>query len=132
MNYNDFIQFKSLEGELKVYHRKQDMAMTVSDKELVFQKPHVNYHISLEHIVSIVPFRATLATQKVRFGGLHANGHELAPMSSGSDKYRLVVSQAIMHNRSGLFAMGQTEFIVPFAQETLQAVAAHGGLREFQ
>lgn len=58
MNDN-FISIKTLDGDLKHSHKKHDFGLTVSTKELVFQKPHVNYHIRLEDIISITPFERT-------------------------------------------------------------------------
>jgi hypothetical protein len=125
MNH-DFIKIKSLEGELKISHKKKDMGMTVSTKELVLQKPHVNYHIKLENIVSIVSFESIYA-KPVTFVSHRSSGNEVTK-NIGVQQYKFYVREAVMHNRSGIFQLGPMEFIMPMIAELLHAVAEHGGM----
>jgi hypothetical protein len=122
----DFIQLKSLEGELKLSHKKSDFGITVSTKELVYQKPHLNYYIMLEDIVSIVPYETV--GKPVRFvHSRHAN-NEIMNLSVGQNHYRIRAHGATMHSRSGLFRLGPTEFVLPIADELLRSIAQYGRL----
>jgi hypothetical protein len=120
------MQIKSLEGELKLSHKKKDFGLTVSTKELVYQKPHVNYIIRLEDILSILPYESV--GRPVRFiARRHAN-HEITNMGIGRDHYRISTNGATMHSRSGLFRLGPMEFVLPVRPELLQYIALYGQL----
>lgn len=127
---SDFIRIKALEGELKWYHKRKDLAATVSTKEFVLQKPHVNYHIMLEDIISIVPYEEARA-KRVPFVNRKASGNEVTYLTSGRQQYRFHVRKAVMHNRSGIMAMGPAVFIIPVINELLQAIAEYGGMNSF-
>ncbi|OXM88238.1 hypothetical protein [Paenibacillus rigui] len=126
MNYQ-FIKIKSLEGELKISHKKSDFGITVSTKELVYQKPHANYHIQLEHIISIMPFEP-LGGKGITFQNKRASGNEIINMSSGMSHYRIHVQNATLHNRSGIFTLGAAQFILPVHDDLLLAISKYGGL----
>ncbi len=125
--YNDFIQIKSLDGELKISHKKHDFGVSISTKELVFQKPHVNYHIKLENIVSIVPFQTT-GSKWFTFVHQRSSGNEVTHVDPGLQHYKFYVREAIVHNRSGMFHIGPMEIILPVFYDLLQAIAEYGGL----
>jgi hypothetical protein len=128
--YNDFLQLKSLEGELKISHKKRDFGITVSTKEFVYQKPHVNYLVRLEDIVTVTPFEI-----KNERKGPHAwkgvPTVELAGLAISDHHYRIYASAAVMHSRSGIFALGATEFILPLMPDLLRSIAQHGQLHSF-
>lgn len=124
--YNDFLQLKSLEGELKISHKKKEFGISVSTKELVYQKPHVNYYIKLEDIVSIIPYETV--GKPVRFVSSRSSGNEIANMSIGQNHYRIYTRKAVMHSRSGIFEMGATEFVLPIAKDLLTHAACYGRL----
>lgn len=126
MNYN-FIKIKSLDGELKISHKKSDFGITVSTKELVYQKPHVNYHIPLDQITSIMPYESS-GGKVIAFHNKRAAGDEIINMSSGVAHYRVHVQSATLHNRSGIFAMGAAQFILPIHHDLLMAISKYGGL----
>jgi len=128
--YNDFLQIKSLEGELKLSHKKRDFGITVSTKELVYQKPHVNYLIPLDKIVTITPFEDASSPGRRR-GWKGIPTYELSGLAIGKDHYRIYALEAVMHSRSGIHALGSTEFILPMAPELLRAVARYGQLNAF-
>lgn len=123
----DFMSINSLEGELKLSHKKTDFGLTVSTKELVLQKPHVNYYIRLEHILSIVPFE-TKGFKAVTFANRRAAGNELTHLSLGATHYRLYVSEALIHNRSGTFRIGEAQFIMPIHEDLLKAISHYAGM----
>ncbi|PZE21756.1 hypothetical protein [Paenibacillus xerothermodurans] len=126
MNEN-FISIKAIDGDLKISHKKRDFGITVSTKELIYQKPHANYHIKLEDILSIVPFD-TAGVKAVTFHNRRASGEEIINMSAGIPHYRVYARQAVLHNRSGLFPMGGTQLILPILKDLLLAISKYGGL----
>lgn len=128
--YNHFLQIKSLEGELKMSHKKRDFGITVSTKELVYQKPHVNYIVKLEHIVTITPFEADQSA-KTRRGWKGIPTYELQGLAIGKNHYRIYTSAATMHSRSGIFPLEATEFILPLLPDVLESIARYGQLNAF-
>ncbi|MCR8631735.1 hypothetical protein [Paenibacillus radicis (ex Xue et al. 2023)] len=126
MNEN-FIAIKTYQGELKLSHKKGDFGITVSTKELIYQKPHANYYIKLEDIISIVPFDNS-NVKAITFHNRRSSGEEIIKMSSGSSHYRIYVRSVVLHNRSGIFAMGTAQFILPIHNELLMAISKYGGL----
>jgi hypothetical protein len=125
---DNFISIKMLDGDLKHSHKKHDFGLTVSTKELVFQKPHVNYHIRLEDIISITPFEQPIGSRPVTFHNRRASGDEMVNFHTGMQHYRVYVREAVVHNRSGIFTLGAVQFILPILQELLLAISRYGGL----
>ncbi|MFS0727974.1 hypothetical protein [Paenibacillus sp. 1P07SE] len=123
----DFIQLRSLEGELKLSQKKSNYGVTVSTRELVFHKPHVNYHIKLADIISITPFEA-------QTGRLFAHKNkredraEYISTTPDTDQYRLYVSAATVHNRSGLKTLGAMQFVFPLHKRLMEVIARYSGL----
>lgn len=127
----DFIRIKSLSGELKRSHKKKGLGITVSTEELVFQQPHVNYHILLKDIVSIVPFSSEKGepVTVIHRGGGH---HEVAKARLGTaDRFRFYVKKAVIHNRSGRKTMGPMQFVMPVHGEMLREIAEYGEMDAF-
>jgi hypothetical protein len=123
----DFIAIKTVQGDLKLSHKKRDFGITVTTKELIYQKPHANYHIKLEDIVSIVPFDNS-NVKTITFHNRRSAGDEIINMSTGNSHYRVYVRSAVHHNRSGLFPMGAAQFILPIHSDLLLAISKYGGL----
>lgn len=119
------MKLKPLEGELKLSHKKTNFGITVSTKELVLHKPHVNYYLNLEDIVSITPFESKGATQ-VRFVNKHNTQQEIVNADDGTPHYNVYVKQATIHNRSGLFTLGTMRFVIPIHQELMKAIGQFG------
>ena len=124
---DSFIHIKSIDGDLKLVHKKRDFGITVSTKELVYQKPHVNYHIKLEDIVSIVPFDIA-ELKAITFKNRRNQGSESMNMSAGMPHYKIHAQQAILHNRSGIFPLGSAQFILPIHHDLLLAISQYSGL----
>ncbi len=123
----DFIQIKYLEGELKISHKKRDYGLTISTKEFVLHKPHINYIVKLANIVSIIPFDArTLKT--IRFESQRSRSREVTESYGQGQHYKIHVASAVVHNRSGLYEMGQMDFIIPIHDRLLQAISRYSGL----
>ncbi|KZE80151.1 hypothetical protein [Paenibacillus elgii] len=128
---NEFIKIKGLEGDLKISHKKRDFGLTVSTKELVFQKPHANYHIKLEDIISILPYEPPYGARPITFQKSGASGSETVSMQSGMPHYRLYVKEATVHNRSGIFRLDGVQFVLPILRDLLLAISQYGGLKSF-
>ncbi|MBJ6360585.1 hypothetical protein ACFOQM_04585 [Paenibacillus sp. GCM10012307] len=123
----DFIQVKTLDGELKLSQKKTDYGITVSTKELVFHKPHLNYYMKFEDIVSIVPFEFK-GKRKISFETRSDELTEFASSSVNSNSYKLYVRNATVHNRSGQFQTGRMQFILPLSDSLMKVVAEYSGM----
>jgi hypothetical protein len=130
MNEN-FIQIKSIQGDLKISHKKRDFGITVSTKELVYQKSNANYHFKLEDIISIMPYD-TSDVKAITFHNRRSSGNEIINMSIGIPHYRFYVQRAVLHNRSGIYQLGAAQFILPILKDLLLVVSKYAGLNEFQ
>lgn len=126
--YNDFIALKNLEGELKIVHKKSNWGMTVTTEEFIVQKPHINYLIKLQDIISVIPLDSYPARKKLKFSHGESIGSELAFAAPSSRLYRFYVRQAHIHNRSGIRRIGTSEFVLPVADELLRAISLHGNM----
>jgi hypothetical protein len=125
----DFIAIKNLLGELKISHKKGDFGLTVTDREFVLQRPHMNIHVLLEDIVSIVPDHAVDAHGPKRFADRRGMGVEAVRTVSSIPHYRIYVRAAQMHNRSGIMTLRGLLLVIPVLDELLQVMAQHGGLQ---
>ncbi|WP_261306093.1 hypothetical protein [Paenibacillus andongensis] len=121
---SDFIPIKSLEGDLKMSHKKRDFGLTVSSKELILHKPHINYYFKLEHIISILPYDKS-ALKAVTFVNLRSANQEFTHVAPGSDYFRIYVQAATVHNRSGLFEIGPTDIIIPIHPSMLKVISEY-------
>lgn len=119
---SDFIRLKHLEGELKLTQMNRSLGTSVTSKELVFQKPHMTYHLFLHDIVSMVPIK--LEQKNVVF----FKSSETISTDFGSDYYKLVVKWARIVTRSGVMERENAEFIVPLSEKMLQYIAQYSGL----
>jgi hypothetical protein len=126
MNEN-FIRIKALEGELKLSHKKHEFGLTVSTKEFVLQKPHVNYHVKLADITGIIPFEIR-GNPTMTFPGRHAASNEITTVSVGPQHYKFFVREATVHNRSGIFKLGRAQFIMPVLPDLLHAISQYAGM----
>ena len=119
---SDFIRLKNLEGELKLTQMNKNLGCSVTSKELVFQKPHMTYHLFLHDIVSMVPVK--LYSTPISFR--HQN--EVIQSVFGSDYYKLSVKWARIVTRSGVVERENMEFIVPLSGKMLSYIAQYSGL----
>jgi hypothetical protein len=119
--YDNFMKIKQLVGELKWSHKNHGLGLTVSTKELVLQKPHINYHILLEDIVSIMVYKPIGKTD-VRLEREQGIQQEITKLAIGGQQYRFYVRKATVHNRSGQFSLGSMDFILPVHSKLLQAI----------
>lgn len=123
----DFLSIRSMEGELKLSHKKRGYGLTVTTKELIFQKPHSNYYVQLEDILSIVP-TDPYGLKPIRRVSDWTEQSGLVSVAPGSRHYRLMLRKAVIHNRSGLRTMGACDLILPIGDRMLEAIALWAGL----
>ncbi|MCY9659121.1 hypothetical protein P5G65_21795 [Paenibacillus chondroitinus] len=119
---SDFIQIKSLEGDLKMSHKKKDYGLTITTKELILHKPHMNYYFKLEKIISIVPYEIS-STKAMSFVNARSGNQETTHLAPGSDHFRIYVQGATVHNRSGLFELGPINIVIPIYPVMLGAIS---------
>lgn len=125
--HHDFIQIKSLNGELKISHKMSNIGLTVTTEELVIQKPHLNYHIPLDRIVSIIPYESRL--RGYSYVNRRDEREEVVRLGAGIPHYKLHVSNSTMHNRSGIFQTGQMEFVLPLHEDLLASISRYSELK---
>ncbi|UJF35418.1 hypothetical protein [Paenibacillus hexagrammi] len=129
----DFIKIKTLDGDLKMSHKKRDYGLTVSTHELVLHKPHVNYYFKLKDIISIVPYEPA-AMKSITFVNWRSSNQETTHIDTASKHYRIFVKGATVHNRSGIFTLGATDVIIPIHSNMMEAISEcvqHQGLTAF-
>ncbi|MGF7033559.1 hypothetical protein J2T17_004507 [Paenibacillus mucilaginosus] len=129
---DDFMQIKTMQGELKISHKKRHFGLTVSTQELIYQKPHANFYIKLQDILSITPFEVPVGSRPMRLSASSSTASETVYMQEGMPHYRFYVKEAHVHNRSGIFHMGPSQFILPVHEDLLRAISKYGGMDTFE
>lgn len=125
----DFIQLKQLDGELKWSQKKTDYGITVSTKELVFHKPHLNYHLKFDDVISITP--CELKERRVTLTSKREENVEYVRTTAFQPSYRVYVRKATIHNRSAQYVTGPMQFVLPLAEPLLKVVGQYSGLNQF-
>lgn len=123
----DFISIASMEGELKLSHKKQGYGYTVTTREFIIQKPHSNYYLQLSDIISILPAEP-YGLKPVRHMPEWPEHAGLVSVAPGSKHYRIMVRQAVIHNRSGMRTLRACDFILPMDERMFHAVISWSGL----
>jgi hypothetical protein len=119
----DFIKIKHLHGELVLSHKKDGIGISVTTKEMFFQKPHHTYHILFEDILSIVPYPLKQKQTKISISD------ELQVHSSFNHHlYRVTTSELIVINRNGRFVRQGAELILPLSHCFLEKVDQYSDL----
>ncbi len=119
MAYSDFIQVKRLRGELLLSQKRNHWGCTLTTKELIFQKPHLSYHLLLDDIIGIVPFHPK-----------HGPGAEgwISPWETpdpSASPYKITANRLTIIRRSGAVRRGQTDLILPLNQRFLRYFREH-------
>ncbi|MCM3745845.1 hypothetical protein M3223_00615 [Paenibacillus pasadenensis] len=124
----DFLPVRELEGHLLLSIKKTDFGLTVSTRELVYHKPHVNYYLKLDDMVSLVPYEIKQGLIKP-YANIRNNGNaEVSIRATDTAAYRIHVSAAVMHNRSGRFTLGSMQFVLPIPPRMLELIGKHSGM----
>lgn len=126
---SDFLQVKGLTGELKVSHKKGPFGLTLSTRELVVQKPHLNYYILFENILSIVPCESVRLDRKAMAASRTSRGEiSYGSISAGSAYYALYAQEVVVHHRGGIHRTGPMEFRLPIYKRLIEELARYGGM----
>lgn len=123
----DFISIPAMEGELKLSHKKQGYGYTVTTREFIIQKPHANYYLKLSDILSILP-SDPYGLKPLRHLPEWPEHSGLVSVAPGSRHYRIMVSRAVLHNRSGMRNLASCDFILPLDERMFRAVVSWSGL----
>lgn len=119
MAYSKFIQVKRIRGELLLSQKRNYWGCTLTTKELIFQKPHLSYHLLLDDIIGMVPFHPHPRTRVE--GWIDAG--ELANHSLST--YKITTNRLTIIRRNGISKRGQTDLIVPLNQRFLRYFQKH-------
>lgn len=114
MAYSDFIQVKRLRGELLLSQKRNHWGCTLTTKELIFQKPHISYHLLLDDIIGMVPFHPKHPTRGEGWIG------PWAVLDHSSSTYKITASRLTIIRRNGIGRRGKTDLIVPLNQRFLR------------
>lgn len=125
MNSN-FLKLMPMAGDLKLSHKKNHFGVTVSTKEVVLHKPHANYYLNFEDVISITPFESKLFAP-FRFVNKQETQQEIVQADDGTPRYRFYAKKATLHNRSGLFTLGTIQFVIPVHRDLMKAIGLYGG-----
>ena len=128
----DFIAIKAMEGELKLSHKRKQLGLTVTTEQLIIQKPHVNYYISLLSIISIRPEEIRWNRRPLPITHGHAEGSERVYETDGLKHYRLDVQEAKLHNRSGIRELGRCEFVLPMTDQMVRLISQYAELNAIE
>jgi hypothetical protein len=120
MAYSDFIQVKRIRGELLLSHKRNHWGCTLTTKELIFQKPHLSYHLLLADIVGMVPYHP-----KHRTRGEGWIDQWEPPDRSTDSTYKITTNRLTIISRNGTARRGQTDLIVPLNQRFLRFFQKH-------
>ena len=123
----DFIKVQSLDGELKMSHKKRDYGLTLTTKELILHKPHVNYYFRLEDIITILPFDMR-SLKTITIVNTYSANTESTVFNAGSKHFKLFVKASTVHNRSGIFQLGPSDVIIPILDQMLKLISEFSGL----
>jgi hypothetical protein len=120
-----FIKLKRLQGELVLSQNKDGFGISITTKEIFFQKPHHTYYIQFENILSIIPFQLKPKQTTISIAD------ELKVHSSFSHQlYKITTSELIVLNRNGRY-IRQGELILPLSQRFLEKINQYSDLTLF-
>lgn len=115
MPFTDFIQVKSMEGELLISQKRNQLGCTLTTKELIFQKPHTSYQIMLSNILGLIPFQLKRPTPNWEIIGDSA----VLPRFT-QHYYRISANRVRVINRNGSYERGPTDLLVPLNDRFIQ------------
>lgn len=119
MPYTNFIPVKRMIGHLIISQKRNHWASTLTTKELIFQKPHLSYHILLTDVIGIIP---------CDMKGIHphlAHDFSLSTPKNPANYYKISINKLFVINRNGIFTNGATDLIVPLNKRFLQYIQKH-------
>jgi hypothetical protein len=125
MHRSQFIPVKRLAGDLIVSQKRSRLGLTLTTREMIFQKPHLSYHFMLEDIIGIMPFKTNLRGEPNHFGG------ETWTTSRPSGKYyKISASRLVVIHRGGVQERDRTDLVIPLTDSFLEYIRRHTDFTE--
>lgn len=121
MYNHHFINVKSMAGELIFSQKRQQLACTLTTKEVIFQQPHATYHILLEDIIGIAPFQLKKARNHIG-----VIGETQLITQFPQEYYKLSANKAVVIKPSGVYERHQAHVIVPLNRRFIDQLIKHG------
>lgn len=113
---------KQLAGHLIISQKKNQWGITLTTKELVFQKPHLSYHILLDDIIGIIPY-------EINKGNHPFSEHiETSVEPFTRHYYKLTLSALTMIRRQGITHLSSTDLIISLNQRILDFLQKYTSL----
>ncbi|WP_124728068.1 hypothetical protein [Staphylospora marina] len=117
MHSSQFIPVKRLAGELIVSRKRGIFGLTLTTRELVFQKPNLSYHLMLEDIIGILPFTS------IRFSGLtEENGPGIRPFGK---PVKITATRLVVIHRGGATEKRMTDLVIPMPTGFMEYMRRH-------
>jgi hypothetical protein len=112
---NDLIQVKELLGELKLSQKRRGYGVTITTKEIIFQRPYLSYHVLFKDVISLHSISSP--PKNIKF--------EVDPITTvsttfGSEYYKLVASKVTVYSKNGSSEQVDTEFLVSLSDHFIQ------------
>lgn len=122
MHNTQFIQVKSLEGELLYSQKKSQLGCTLTTKELIIQQPHATYHMLLEDIIGMVPFQLENPHNHIA-----TIGETNIVTHFPKHYYKISVRKMNVIKRHGIQERNNTYLIVPLNKRFIDKLGEHDG-----
>lgn len=122
LSYTNFIPVKRMIGHLIISQKRNHWASTLTTKELIFQKPHLSYHILLNDVIGIIP------CEMIGIRPHLDHGLFISTPKNPSNYYKISINKLFVINRNGVFTNGATDLIVPLNKRFLQHIEKHTNL----
>lgn len=116
MRSTDFIPYRRLAGDLLISQRRTYYRVTLTTKELVFQKPHMTYYLLLDDLLGLYP-------SNMRLEGKKTTSHRL---------YQLKVNELQVITRSGLHSQAPATLMLPIHPRFLRFFRVITGFTEIR
>jgi hypothetical protein len=100
---NQFINVKTMDGELKRTEIRRGMGFRLTTKEMILLREDVSYHIYLDDILGIISKEEDEeGLHKVKIGDTEVAHH------FGASAYKIIVTKMRVYNRSGVIERGSS------------------------
>jgi hypothetical protein len=102
--YTDFIPIKRFSGELLISQVKYPYRYTLTNKEFIFQKPNMTYHVLLADVIGMIPYTSP----------------STEPLDSNMNYYKIRTKVIHVINRSGTYEKEDADLILPLHPRMVQ------------
>lgn len=108
-------------GDLIISQKRNYWGATLTTKEFIFQKPHLSYHILLDDVIGITPYKLKEILPVCELPHMIQANHT-------HNYYKLTAGKLFIINRHGIFAKEATDLIVPLNSRLLHYVEKYTDL----